>query len=125
MQNQSIKDGLSQNLNNPKQFWCQLDHLLNKSKSKTYHVVVNNETISDTAIISQAFNQHFSNISKISNNCFTVSGSLINGPHICPSFSFQKISPLDVFHAICDLKTNSSAGPGGLDVKFLKIAANV
>lgn len=40
-------------------------------------------------------------------------------------FSFSKISPVDVFHAICELKENSNVSPDGLEAKFVKLAAHV
>lgn len=39
------------------------------------------------------------------------------------SFSFKKILPNNVFFALCQLKDNTSAGPEGLEVKFVKLAA--
>ncbi len=41
------------------------------------------------------------------------------------SFFFRKILPIDVFYVINELKENSSAGPDGLEAKFVKFAAHV
>jgi len=106
-----FKDRLSQNFHNPKQFWNQLSNLLNKTKkSLIKNIKFNNEIISDPLLISQAFNQHFSSIcdSQWSDSYTAVP---LNSISVNRSFSFKRITPVEVYYVICDLKTNSSAGP--------------
>ena len=40
-------------------------------------------------------------------------------------FSFQKIKPVDVQHAINELKDDCGPGPAGIETKFIKLGANI
>lgn len=102
-----------------------MNSLLNKTNRNIKdHVTVNNQIISDPARISQAFNEHFTSVCSTQNYNTLSMSSQPN--HSIPSirFSFREILPLDVYRAIYVLKTNSSAGPDGVEVKFLKPASH-
>lgn len=62
------------------------------------------------------FSQYINSYGTAGSSNFTTS----NG-----SFSFKKILPIDVFNAICVLREGCSAGPDGLEAKFVKLAAHV
>ncbi len=85
----------------------------------------NKQIIFDPHLISQAFNQHFSSICVSQPNNFHNTAYSHNPVCTTSSFSFSPILPIDVLHAIRELKLNSSAGPDGLDAKFLALAADV
>ncbi len=121
-----FRDNLSHNFHNPKQFWNQLNLILSKNNNSSINQIrFKNQIISDPSLISQTFNQHFSSIcGSHFNNSHNTAHS--HNPVLTnSSFSFTKILPIDVFHAIHDLKQFSSAGPDGLDAKFLIISADV
>lgn len=46
-------------------------------------------------------------------------------PALNSLLSFRKIMPLDVYNAICEIKGSCSAGPDGLEAKFVKAAAHI
>ncbi|XP_044218812.1 uncharacterized protein LOC122989855 isoform X1 [Thunnus albacares] len=57
------KDSFLQDFRDPRQFWKQLDNILNKTNKKLLNQIrINNEIINDPLLISQAFNHHFSSI---------------------------------------------------------------
>lgn len=119
-----IKDRLSQNFNNPRQFWNQLNCILNKNNGNVIsQIQINNEIISDPLLISQAL----INILLLS----VVSNTLIHSVllflqtllHLVVYFPSIKSCLLMFF--ICQLKESTSAGPDGLETKFAKLAAHI
>lgn len=123
------RDSLSQDFHNPRQFWKQLNRVLNRdNKNVTNQIQSNNEYISDPLLIANVFNQHFSNV--CASQQFPPYNTANHSSH--PNsliynnlFSFNKIQPTDVFLALSALKENSSTGPDGLEAKFFKLAAHV
>ena len=120
------KNSFSLDFHNPKQFWNKLNTFLNKTDKKTINQIqINNNTISDPLLISQAFNTHFSSIgvSQFPNSYITADSPRLNAH--AGSFSFKKILPTDVFQAICELKDSCGPGPDGLEAKYIKLAAHI
>lgn len=86
---------------------------------------MNNSTISDPSLISNAFNEHFSSVSRtLHTTPYTMTEHVIP-PALNSLFPFRKIMPLHIYNAICEMKENCSAGPDGLEPKFVKLAAHI
>ena len=75
--------------------------------------------------MAQAFNKHFSTVcSSLIPDPFP-DCNLINTLPSHSSFSFNKITPLNVQHVINDLKVSSGPGLGGIESKFLKLSSHI
>lgn len=122
------KESLSSNFKNPKQFWNQIKTIINTSDKHSINKIRADDTIiHDSLTIAQTFNQHFSTVCS---SLLPESNIISPSSHIsaCPSsssFSFRKISPLEVQNAINDLKMNSSPGLDGLENRYIKLASHV
>ena len=120
------KDSLINDFKNPKQFWNTINSIMSKSsKDSTINLKLNNEIVNDPSTIANAFIQHFSTICSSHSFCpsyINVAPTNVNCSH---SFSFRKISPLDVQQVIDGFNSSGGAGPDGLDIKFLKIASPI
>ncbi len=123
-QSNYLSNSLSQNFNNPRKFWKQLNHVLNKTnKGPISQIKINDDIISNPSVIAQAFNKHFTSVGgSIDTNYCDLNSSNTTIP--TNSFVFKKIMPMDVFNAIAEFRS-SSAGPDGIDAKFVKLAAHV
>lgn len=60
-----INVNLSNDLNNPRQFWRKINALLGKMDSKSVNMMINNEITNDPEMISDAFSSHFSLTPKV------------------------------------------------------------
>ena len=119
-------DNFSQDFHNPLHFWSHLNNILNKgSKSSINQLHINNSTISDPSLTSNAFNEHFSSVSRtLHTTPYTMADHVIP-PALNSLFSFRKSMPLDIYNAICEMKENYRAGPDGLEPEFVKLAAHI
>lgn len=118
------KTALSNDFTNPKQFWKKLNSLLNKSvMSSPPSLRVNDMIISDPASVADAFNQHFSSVSKLCPSNL-VHSNPVNASVANTSFTLTTITPTEVQQAISDTKSGG-AGPDGLEMKFIKIASHI
>ncbi len=115
---------LSENMHNPKQFWKNMNNILNKSnKSISTQLRFNNNIIQDPLVISNIFNHHFTSVSSsyvFDPTCVSSINSSSNS-----SFSFRKILPVEVQCVINELKVDCGPGPEGIETKFIKLAANI
>lgn len=89
-------DRFSQNLHNPRKFWSHLNNLFNKnSKSSINQLNVNNNTIVDSSVISNAFNEN-SSVSRTLHSASHAMAEHVTSPSLNSLFSFRKMKPLDV-----------------------------
>ena len=79
---------------------------------------MNNSTISDPSLISNAFDKHFSRT--LHTTPYTMAEHVIS-PVLNSLFSFRKIMPFDVYNTIREMKEKRSACPDGLEPKFAHI----
>lgn len=120
------KNSLSNNFTNPKQFWKKLNGLLNKSSVNSPQKLRldDNNIITDPISVADAFNQHFSSVCRLRPSDFSYSNH-VNSTVSNRSFSFSSILPTEVQQSIAEIKSGSSTGPDGLEIKFLKMASHV
>lgn len=115
-----FKDCFTTDSDNLKAFW-NIINLTNFSSKKPNFLGINNEIVNYSFKITEAFNQDFikcsptSDFSDLSSNC-NISNFLCEN-----SLSFSLFSPIDVQQVLNSLSSNS-AGPNGLEIKFLKMA---
>lgn len=111
---------------NPRQFWDHLNRVLNRnSKTSVNQIKVNDVSISDPSLIAHAFNQHFTEIGDSNHVISSINDHASTFSFTPGSFTFNKIMPNDVFNAIANLKEYSSAGPDGIEARYIKLAAQV
>lgn len=119
------KESLEHNFSNSKQFWRKIKTLTNSSEKNANcnQLKVNNTILHCPLMIAQAFNQHFSSVcTPTMQDPYVIHNQT---PPCNSSFSFNKISPLDVLKAINDLKACSSPGLDGIESQFLKLAPHI
>ena len=118
-------DSLSRDFNNPRHFWKQLNCVLNKTnKNPISQLKINGDLISDPLHIAEAFNNHFITITNTINTKYSDLADSSNPTTHTNYFSFIKILPMDVYNVISEFKSGS-AGPDGIEAKFVKLAAHV
>ena len=121
------RESLSSDFKNPKQFWNKIKTIINTTdKLNINKIRVDNTIVHDSLDIAHIFNQHFTTVCSSlpsDSGLFKVSSNHI--PACYSSFSFRKISPLEVLNAINDLKVNSSPGLDGLENRLIKLASHV
>uniref|UniRef100_A0A3P9J1E7 Reverse transcriptase domain-containing protein n=1 Tax=Oryzias latipes TaxID=8090 RepID=A0A3P9J1E7_ORYLA len=84
-------------------------------------MLINSVCTNDPAVISEAFCQHFS----ISPLIQSPSHSVSHCVDMSSTFSFRMVNPTDVEQVINELSSTSSAGPDGIEAKFIKLASHV
>lgn len=118
------KNSLSNDFTNPKHFWKKLNCLLNKSnKNSLVKLRINNNIISDSTSVADAFNQHFASVCKLRPPDFCYFNP-VNSNVVNSSFSFTTILPSEVQQAISEIKSGSGVGIDDLEIKFIKIASH-
>ena len=121
------KERLTSDFKNPKQFWKQIKSITNTSdKHQINQIRSDNTILNDPLAIAQAFTHHFSQAGSIlTNDSYIISGSLSDKPYCHGSFTFRKISPVEVQTALNELKVDGGAGLDGVENRFIKLAAHV
>lgn len=85
----------------------------------------NNVILHDPLLVTQAFNQHFSSV------CFALisdsptGGDFNNVLSSHRSFSFRRITPVEVQEVINGLKVSSDPGLDGTETKFFKLSSHI
>ena len=88
-------------------------------------IKIDNEIVNDTSIITNTLKKHFSIIGSSSFVDFSYASSYTPTSIIAESsFSFRKISPIEVHRVICELK-EGGAGPDGIEARFIKLASHI
>ncbi len=103
-----------------------MNNVLNKSnKSTSNQILFHNNIIQDPSAISNIFNQHFTSAG--SSYMFDSSSAYASSTSSScnSSFSFRKILPAEVQCTINELKDDCGPGPDGIEIKFIKLAANI
>ena len=118
---------LNKDFKNPKQFWNKIKSITNDKQKHLISQIRDGDTIvHDSLSVAKALNHHFSSVcSSLLPESSTNTLSASTSPSCSTSFSFRKITPAEVKKAILDSNGNSSAGLDGLDMKYIKLAANV
>ena len=119
------KESLNHDFKNSKQFWKKIKTITNSSDKNTHcnQLKANNTILHNPLLIAQAFNNHFSSVcSPTMPDPYVIYN---NSPPCHSSFSFRKISPLDVLNTINELKVGSGPGLDGIESKFLKLAPHI
>lgn len=116
-------NSFSQSLHNPRQFWSHPNVLFNKnSKVSINQLNVNNNTMVDSSIISNPFNEHFSSVSRTLHSTSHAMAGHVTSPPLNSLFSFRKMMPLDIYNLICTLKVRVVVL---VEAKFAKLAAHI
>ncbi len=118
---------LNSDFKDPKQFWRKIKSITNdKEKHIINKIRIDDTILHDSLSVAQALNRHFSSI------CSTLlpvsyanewRGNSV--PPVSSTFSFSRIMPSEVLNAIKEAKGNSSAGLDSLEIRYIKLAANV
>ena len=117
---------IEENSNNMKRTWKILKQNMNKeSKTVTIDKIVSdNHEITDKALISEAFNEHFSSVAErlaVSiDSCDSNPKELSIQSLLC-QFKLRHIRPNKVFNAVINLKNGKATGMHNLPNKMLKL----
>ena len=121
------KESLIEDFKNPKQFWSKIKSITNASvKSVPKQIKVNNEILQEPLLMAQAFNTHFSSVSSIFPES-SICGNLQPNKSLTinSTFSFRRITPVEVQTVINDLKMSTGSGLDGIEARFLKLSSHV
>lgn len=101
-----------------------MNTLIDKSNSTCSNMIINNATVNDPAVISNAFSLHFAQTPQVQSSFFHPEPT-VNPQPSDSSFTFRQVSSADVQLAISKLSSSSGPGPDGIEGKFIKISSHV
>lgn len=119
------KYSLTNNFNNPKQFWNKIHSLIGKSGSDTNNIIINNEVINDPSSIADAFSLCFSQTPEVLPSLSYAHSNAAYSQPCNSSFTFRQVNSVDVVEAIRKLSSSAGPGPDGIESKFIKLASSV
>ena len=119
----------SENANNIKKTWKQLNNILNKHKKNQQisQLSINGTLISDQKIIANKFNSYFTNVAYELNKNIPKSNNIYQDYLKNPnehSFYVNETNPHEISQIINDLKNSSAADIYDITTKFVKVASS-
>ena len=116
-------ESLTNDYKNTKQFWKKIKTLTNAPDKTAHHtqLKVNDTILHNPLLVAQAFNQHFSSVCTPTADPYVIK----NTPPCHSTFSFRRITPVEVLNTINNLKVCSGPGLDGVEAKFLKLAQHI
>ena len=116
-------ESLTNDYKNTKQFWKKIKTLTNAPDKTAHHtqLKVNDTILHNPLLVAQAFNQHFSSVCTPTADPYVIN----NTPPCHSTFSFRRITPVEVLTTINNLKVCSGPGLDGVEAKFLKLAQHI
>ena len=121
-----ISRSLSDNKHNPKKTWEILNNIIgcNKSASKVTELNINGQTICDSKIIAEEFNNFFTGVGqRISDSIDRVSiepESYLDEANNLPSFEFDEIGPILICDILKSFESKKSVDIDGINTNLLK-----
>ena len=119
----------SENANNIKKTWKQLNNILNKHKKNQQisQLSINGTLISDQKVIANKFNSYFTNVAYELNKNIPKSNNIYQDYLKNPnehSFYVNETNPHEISQIINDLKNSSAADIYDITTKFVKLASS-